>query len=270
MKNYSNGAIRKLAQPRPQKNDKKTKYKSLNCFTKLHRNPNKEPEAQESGQLANGLSGISTVKWIGFQEQETKPTEITEQSTPKLPSPGSEGCADKKLNIFLKLPTEEDKVQHPFVGVLGVKPAGDGYIEVRGVMDSGASESVAPPSMCPHVKITPSAGSLIGQKYVSASDDILPNLGEQTLDVVLPTGHDGHVTYQMADVARPLNSVSQICDGGGDAGQIVIFGRHGGTIVNLESGSQTPFQREQDGVYSMNFWVKPEQAPTSVFPRPGR
>ena len=50
-------------------------------------------------------------------------------------------------------------------------------------MDSGAAESVAPPSVAPRVKIEESDGSRRGQTYLSASGDRLPNLGEKKLDV---------------------------------------------------------------------------------------
>ena len=117
--------------------------------------------------------------------------------------------------------------------------------------------------MCPHYEITPSPGSIAGQEYISASDDLIPNLVEQVLEVVTQEGNEGRVKYQVADVSRPLNAVSEICDAGGEDGQHVIFGKNGGMIVNLETGRQTPFARE-DGVYTLEFWVKPKG-----FPRQG-
>ena len=110
-------------------------------------------------------------------------------------------------------------------------------------MDSGASESVAPPSMCSQYSIVPSLGSLVGQEYLSASDDLIPNLGEQSLDVATMQGKEGVLKYQMADVSKPLNAISEICDAGGEQGQEVIFTRYGGFIHNLESGARTPFER---------------------------
>ena len=111
---------------------------------------------------------------------------------------------------------------------------------------------------------------MAGGNYVSASDDLIPNLGEQVLDVETLDGREGQVKYQIADVARPLNSVSEICDAGGVNGQHVIFGRWGGAIINLDTGRQVPFPRE-DGIYNLEFWVKPRggDPAASVFPRPG-
>ena len=68
---------------------------------------------------------------------------------------------------------------------------------------------------------------------------------------------DGKIRYQVAEVARPLNAVSEICDGGGDTGQVVIFGKRGGIIYNPETGSETSFARE-GGIYTLEFWVKPQ------------
>jgi len=146
------------------------------------------------------------------------------------------------------------KTLSPF---LAPTPDKEGWVRVKGVMDSGASESVAPPSLCPHYDISPSAGSIAGQHYMSAGEELIPNLGQQTLDIVTDSGNDSQVRYQMAEISRPLNAVSEICDAGGAEGQHVLFTKWGGIIYNLESGQKTYFQRE-DGVYTLDFWVKPK------------
>ena len=137
------------------------------------------------------------------------------------------------------------------------KEENGGWIKVRSVMDSGCGKSVAPPGMCPWHPIVESEGSKRGQEFVSASEDVLPNLGEQHLEVVMPNGRETAVNYQMADVSRALNSISEICDAGHpDFGHHVVFGRHGGMVVNLETGMTTPFERDVN-IYCMDFWVKP-------------
>ena len=98
-----------------------------------------------------------------------------------------------------------------------------------------------------------------GQEFVSANEDVLPNLGEQHLGVVMSTGRETVVSYQMADVSRALSSISEICDAGHpDFGHHGVFGRHGGMVVNLETGMTTPFERDVN-IYCMDFWVKPFQ-----------
>ena len=108
-----------------------------------------------------------------------------------------------------------------------------------------------------------------GEKYVSASGDEIPNLGEQTLEIQTEDGTDGIFKYQSADVQRPLNAVSGICDGGGTDGQLVVFHKWGGYIYNPETGRTTEFPRE-DNIYTLGVWVKPKSRDASDFPRQGR
>jgi len=160
-----------------------------------------------------------------------------------------------KRSLFMLQRAQEVKPLNPF---LAPKPDSEGWVKVKGVMDSGASESVAPPTMCPHYPVVPSAGSMSGQKYLSAGEELIDNLGEQTLEIMTEDGGEGRARYQVAEVSRPLNAVSEICDAGGDAGQMVVFTKWGGEIYNMESGRRTAFGRE-DGVYVWEFWVKPKE-----------
>ena len=102
-------------------------------------------------------------------------------------------------------------------------------------MDSGCNESVAPKEMCPDYPVKDSPGSLRGQHYISASKDRIPNEGEQILNVVSTDGDSSRMKYQMADVSRPLNAVSEICD----AGNRVMFGSAGGLIYNVKFRKET-------------------------------
>ena len=132
-----------------------------------------------------------------------------------------------------------------------------GWTKVRSVMDSGCGCSVAPPGMCPAYPILESEGSRRGQEFVSASEDVLVNLGEQKLNVELEDGEESLFKYQIADVSRALNSIAEICDGGHpDYGHRVVFGRRGGMILNLETGKETYFDREKN-IYCLDYWVKP-------------
>ncbi len=99
-------------------------------------------------------------------------------------------------------------------------------------MDSGAAESVAPPSMAPQVSIDEAPGSKRGQHYVSASAGRLPNMGQQKLRVQTNEGRDALVLYQIAEVSRPLAAVSQTCDNG----NWVVYTPPGGFIWNLKTG----------------------------------
>ena len=133
------------------------------------------------------------------------------------------------MNIFTK-----ERIALELNHFRGVRTEGE-WVKVRAVMDSGASESVAPPDMCPLYPINESEGSKAGVKYRTASNTSIPNLGEQTLNVFLEDGRETKVKYNIADVSRLLNSISEICDGGNQE----IFGKGGGIIFNLENGNET-------------------------------
>ena len=121
-------------------------------------------------------------------------------------------------------------------------------------MDSGCGQSVIPPSACPTYEIKSSPGSRRGQTYMAASKHTIPNLGEQILNTVTDENNDLKMKYQVADVSRPLNAVSEICDA--DPGNRVLFGRNGGVIYNSKTGRETWFGRE-GGIYIFDYWVKP-------------
>jgi hypothetical protein len=133
-----------------------------------------------------------------------------------------------------------------------------GWTCVRTVMDSGAVDSVAPTSMAPGARIVPSPGSIRGQNYLSASNERIPNLGQQTLEVRTDEGAGMNVTFQMADVSRPLNSVGKVCDNN----KRVIFGKRGGVIWDMETNELTKFGREPDGVYELNLWIRDGNMPS--------
>ena len=72
------------------------------------------------------------------------------------------------------------------------------WVRIRTVMDSGAADSVAPPTLAPQVEIRESPGSKRGQCYVSASAGRMPNMGEKVLNIQTNEGKDTIVFYQIA------------------------------------------------------------------------
>ena len=114
-------------------------------------------------------------------------------------------------------------------------------------MDSGAADSVAPPSMAPQVMIEESPGSKRCQCNVSASAGRMPNMGQKVLKVQTNEGLDTRVLYQNAEVSRPLTSVSSTCD----KGNWVVYTPQGGFILNCLTGGRTSFDR-QGGIYEFH------------------
>ena len=125
-----------------------------------------------------------------------------------------------------------------------------GWRKHNTVLDSGAAASVAPPNMAPNISVLESEGSRRGQCYLSASGERIPNLGQQRIRVVTEEGNKHEAVFQVAEVTRPLSSVSQICD----RGHVVIFDANGGSIVHKTTGRKTRFDR-RGGTYELNFWV---------------
>ena len=136
------------------------------------------------------------------------------------------------------------------------------WVKLEAVVDSGAAESVAPAAMAPWVPTRPSEGSKRGQCYMSANGAKLPNLGEKHFSMVTTEGNLAEATFQVAEVTRPLCSVTKICD----RGNRVVFDSQGGFVENLATGVQTKFLR-QNNVYVMEMYVE-EPANTSGFARP--
>ena len=106
-----------------------------------------------------------------------------------------------------------------------------GWRKITTVMDSGASDSCAPPSLAPEVEIRE-----------SASGKSLSNLGEKCLHMVTEECKHTRGTWQIADISRPLSSVRQNCK----KGNRVIFGMYGRVIQNLETGDETHFGVEDN------------------------
>ena len=132
-------------------------------------------------------------------------------------------------------------------------------------MDSGAAESVCPRSMAPNFQIQDSIASRAGVYYTSADGGRISNVGQTTVPIALENGVRTTAVFQVADVSRPLMSVSKVCE----AGNRVLFGKGGGYIMNIETGASTPFYMV-DGVYVFSMWIPPLSEPSlgQGFPRP--
>jgi hypothetical protein len=77
--------------------------------------------------------------------------------------------------------------------------------------------------MCPEHPIEESEGSRRGQEFMSASEDTIPNLGEQKLNVLLDNGKETAIKYQIADVSRALNAVRRFVMQGIQTTEIMSF-----------------------------------------------
>ena len=93
-------------------------------------------------------------------------------------------------------------------------------------------------------------------------------MGQKVLKAQTNEGKDTSVLYQIAEVSRPLTSVSATCD----RGDRVVYTREAGFIMNCQAGERTSFERK-GGIYELDLWIKDEdmrggEHPSS-FPRQG-
>ena len=159
--------------------------------------------------------------------------------TPTMPLTIDEGCDHPELLTVHSLPWRDESDPN--------------WVRIRTVMDSGAAESFAPPSMAPGETIEESPGSKRGQHYISASKERLPNMGQQRMPVRTNEGMDSKDLYQIAEVSRPLTAVSATCD----KGNWVVYTPQGGFIMNCQTGERTSFERK-GGIYELDLWIKDE------------
>ena len=78
--------------------------------------------------------------------------------------------------------------------------------------DSGVADPVIPKRMVNAKKIRPSPGSRRGLHYVSATDHRIPNVGEISLEFQTDEGHAETIVFQVADVNKPVVSISDRID----------------------------------------------------------
>jgi hypothetical protein len=76
-------------------------------------------------------------------------------------------------------------------------------------------------------------------------------MGEKKFSMVTTEGHWAEATFQVAEVTRPLCSVTKICD----RGNRVVFEAEGGYIENYATGVKTKFARKSN-VYVMEMYVE--------------
>jgi hypothetical protein len=90
------------------------------------------------------------------------------------------------------------------------------FMDVDVAVDSGAGDNVLAAIDVPGHKVQESPGSIRGQQFKGAGGHVMANEGQMVLAMLAPTEGDHHnevdVTWQVADVCRPLLSVSKICD----------------------------------------------------------
>ena len=128
---------------------------------------------------------------------------------------------------------------------------------LQAVVDSGAEDTVFPPSAVPPDAVEPSVMSKKGLKYTAANGAAIANLGQLMLRFAASNGSICAMPAQVAEVQKPLVSVSRLAEAGND----VIFGEAGGVIRHRASGRELPL-RKSGNVYYLDMQLSPPGKPS--------
>jgi hypothetical protein len=101
-------------------------------------------------------------------------------------------------------------------------------------------------------------------EYEGANGETLPNVGERYCVLMTEDSQqEKKITFQCADIHKPLLSVSRCAD----LGYNCILGKHGGQLVDEVSGEVIPLHR-RGNLYVMRAWIKQDKNAALDFPRP--
>ena len=135
------------------------------------------------------------------------------------------------------------------------KPEYVGYTKVQVAIDAGAAASVMPEWLLRGHTALPSEGSKKGVQYLAADGGRIPNLGEVHLGFLTKEQHRCRITFQVANVKRPLLAVGTLTKAGND----LHFTASGGQIVNRRTKRIINFTKV-DGIYVLELLMGPGPA----------
>ena len=129
-------------------------------------------------------------------------------------------------------------------------------------VDSGACDTVMPLSSCSSIPTVSSNQSKAGMSYEVADGNKNPNLGERKCLMLTPGCHfPKKIIFQVADVHKPLLSVTRAADAGFDC----LLGKEGGCLIPQAGGERVPIRRKGN-LYVMTCWVRAEPTGFSRHP----
>ena len=137
-----------------------------------------------------------------------------------------------------------------------------GWVEIEVTIDSGACDTVMPTSLCSHISIITTADSRRGMEYEVANGETIPNVGERhCLQMSEDSQQPKRITFQVADIHKPLLSVSRCAD----LGYKCVLDEKGGGLIDTTSGEIIPLHR-RGNLYVMRAWIRQDKS--SDFTRP--
>ena len=124
--------------------------------------------------------------------------------------------------------------------------------EIEITVDSGACDTVMPAYMCADIRIDPSDPQQHCSVFEVANGAFILNMGERRCVMMTEgSGVPKHITFQVADVHKPLLSVSRLADNGYQC----VLGDKNGHLEDVHTGEKIPLIR-RDNLYVMKAWLR--------------
>ena len=144
----------------------------------------------------------------------------------------------------------------------------EGWKAISILINSGASDSVAPKGFFPEIPTYETNASRANLMYPAAGGNNIRNEGMCITKLYSLDGRATAFAFQVAGVSKALGAVSRIVG----AGNRVVFdnpAKEGSYIENKTTGVRTP-SRQHNGVYYLDMWMKPgEHIDVKGFQRQG-
>ena len=129
---------------------------------------------------------------------------------------------------------------------------------------------MAPVDLASHIEIQPTEASRRRFRYQIANGGRVRNVGQKQIRGLTSDGFPIGMTWQVADVKRPLASIGRMCD----AGNTAVFTSRGGYVVPenkmrnaldmLEIMEQCSLRsRIAGGVYGFDIWAPKDKGSSS-------
>jgi len=150
-------------------------------------------------------------------------------------------------------------------------------IDAEVAADSGACDHVAGPDHIPGSVMIGKDGRV--RNFIDAQNNGIKHHGEAQVHLVDDKGNVMATTVQVAEVCRPLHSVSKICDGAGDVHHEMLFMQDQAVVVPAVTFSKFMEKEKvkiitthprRGGLYVQKVKVRDPSAGNGMsFPRPG-
>jgi hypothetical protein len=132
-------------------------------------------------------------------------------------------------------------------------------------LDTGATTHATSRVDFPGCEVRESAGSKAGQMFQAAGGKTLPNEGESTMYMVSPEGNELCLNMQIAEITRPLISVTKMTEKDELA---VLCKKDVALVLDRQNRVVTKFHRE-GGLYVCYMkYRNPKYRPAEPFTRP--